>query len=101
MAILILQALISREKEHRYFIINRKYRSIQVSDSMRFPNTKLNIKSYNDHSEVSIKTSADNTLNDADLYADVYTLSDGVRIQFRPSSFVLNEKNGRLKNRVN
>lgn len=66
--------------------------SIQVSDSTRFPNTKLNIKSYNDHSEVSIKTSADNTLNDADLYADVYTLSDGARIQFRPSSFVLNNK---------
>lgn len=66
--------------------------SIQLGDSMRFPNTKLNIKSYNDHSEVSIKTSADNTLNDADLFADVYTLSDGVRIQFRPSSFVLNEK---------
>jgi hypothetical protein len=66
--------------------------SIQLSDSVRFPNTKLNIKSYNDHSEISIKTSADNTLNDADLYADVYTLSDGVRIQFRPSSFVLNEK---------
>ncbi|MEO8173051.1 MAG: translocation/assembly module TamB domain-containing protein, partial [Sediminibacterium sp.] len=66
--------------------------SIQVSDSMRFPNTKLNVKSYNDHSEVAIKTSADNTLNDADLFADVYTLPDGVRIQFRPSSFVLNEK---------
>ncbi len=66
--------------------------SIQLSDSLRFPNTKLNIKSYNDHSEVAIKTSADNTLNDADLYLDVYTLSDGARIQFRPSSFVLNEK---------
>jgi hypothetical protein len=66
--------------------------SIQVSDSLRFPNTRLNITSSNDHSVVSIKTSADNTLNDADLYADVYTLTDGARIQFRPSSFVLNEK---------
>jgi hypothetical protein len=66
--------------------------SIQVSDSIRFPNTRLNIVSSNDHSEVSIRTSADNTLNDADLYADVYTLSDGVRVQFRPSSFVLNDK---------
>jgi hypothetical protein len=66
--------------------------SIQASDSLRFPNTKLNIVSHNDHSVVSIRTSADNTLNDADLYADVYTLSDGMRIQLRPSSFVLNEK---------
>lgn len=66
--------------------------SIQVGDSLRFPNTKLNIISYNDHSVVSIKTSADNTLNDADLYADVFTYSDGVKVQFRPSSFVLNDK---------
>ncbi|MES2005033.1 MAG: hypothetical protein V4450_10960 [Bacteroidota bacterium] len=65
---------------------------IQVSDSLRFPNTRLHIVSQQDHSIVSIKTSADNTLNDADLYADVYTLSDGARIQFRPSSFVLNDK---------
>ena len=72
--------------------LNGTITSIQASDSLRFPNTKLNIVSYNDHSVVSIKTSADNTLNDADLYADVYTLSDGVRVQFRPSSFVLNEK---------
>ncbi len=66
--------------------------SVQASDSIRFPNTKLHVVSSNDHSEVSIKTSADNTLNDADLFADVYTLSDGVRVQFRPSSFVLNDK---------
>ena len=66
--------------------------SIQVSDSLHFPNTKLTIVSNNDHSIVSLKTSADNTLNDAELNADVYTLSDGARIQFRPSSFVLNDK---------
>ncbi len=80
---------------------------IQVSDSLRFPNTRLNIVSNQDHSIVSIKTSADNTLNDADLYADVYTLSDGARIQFRPSTFVLNdkkwsiEKSGELTLRTN
>ena len=66
--------------------------TIQATDSLRFPKTKLNIVSYNDHSVVSIKTSADNTLNDADLYADVYTLTDGVRVLFRPSTFVLNDK---------
>ncbi|NCI45868.1 translocation/assembly module TamB domain-containing protein [Sediminibacterium soli] len=66
--------------------------SVQATDSLRFPNTQFAIVSSNDHSEVSVKTSADNTLNDADLFADVYTLDDGVRVQFRPSSFVLNEK---------
>lgn len=64
----------------------------QVSDSLRFPNTRFNITSHQDHSVVSIRTSADNTLNDANLLADVYTLADGARIRFRPSSFVLNEK---------
>ncbi len=66
--------------------------STQVGDSLRFPNTRLNITSFQDHSVVSVKTSADNTLNEADLYADVYTMQDGVKVQFRPSSFVLNEK---------
>ncbi len=67
-------------------------KSIEVGDSLKLPNTLINIRSSEDHSLVSIKTSATNTLNDAALLADVYTLEDGVRVQFRPSSFVLNEK---------
>ena len=66
--------------------------SIQLSDSVYLPTTKINIKSANDYSIVHINTKANNTLNDADLVADVYTLEDGARIQFRPSSFVINEK---------
>jgi hypothetical protein len=66
--------------------------SIQLSDSMYLPSTKISINAANDHSVVSLKTSASNTLNDASLLADVYTLPDGVRVQFRPSTFVLNEK---------
>ena len=65
---------------------------MQINDSTYFPNTKLNIQSANDHSVVHIQTSANNTLNDAQLNADVYTLPDGVRIDFQPSSFVINEK---------
>lgn len=71
--------------------------SIVVGDSMRFPNTTFDVKASNDHSIVSITTSADNTLNDANLNADIYTLSDGVRVQFRPSSFVLNTKKWNLE----
>lgn len=63
---------------------------MQVSDSMFFPNSTLTIVSSNDHSIVSILTSANETLNEASLNADVYTMNDGVRINFRPSSFVLN-----------
>lgn len=65
---------------------------MQISDSTYFPNTKLSIQSQNDHSVVHMQTSANNTLNDAQLNADVYTLPDGVRVDFQPSSFVINEK---------
>jgi hypothetical protein len=71
--------------------------SITIGDSLRFPNTKFSVKAKDDHSVVSIITSADNTLNDANLNADIYTLPDGVRIQFQPSSFVLNTKKWNLE----
>jgi hypothetical protein len=71
--------------------------SINMGDSLRFPNTRLSVVARGDHSVVSIQTSADNTFNDAYLNADVYSLQDGVRIQFRPSSFVLNSKKWNLE----
>ncbi|GGH74461.1 hypothetical protein HNQ91_004795 [Filimonas zeae] len=64
-----------------------------IGDSLFFPNTTLNIQSEKDHSAIAIKTSANSTLNNAELNADVYTLEDGVRINFQPSSFVVNDKN--------
>ena len=72
--------------------LNGTVDKMQINDSTYFPNTKLNIQSANDHSVVHIQTSANNTLNDAQLNADVYTLPDGVRIDFQPSSFIINEK---------
>lgn len=71
--------------------------SVQVSDSLSFPNSHFSVKASNDHSFVSLKTSASNTLNEADLNADVFTLKDGVRIKFDPSSFILNEKKWHLE----
>ncbi|QEC68516.1 hypothetical protein FRZ67_14825 [Panacibacter ginsenosidivorans] len=69
---------------------------IYIGDSLFFPNTYLNILSANDHSGVHISTSASETLNNADLNADVVTLEDGVRINFQPSSFVVNTKKWEL-----
>ena len=66
--------------------------SVQASDSLSFPNSRFTVKASNDHSFVSLKTSASNTLNEADLNADVYTMKDGVRVKFDPSSFILNDK---------
>lgn len=72
--------------------LNGDISSIQLSDSFHLPNSHFDIISANDHSLVSIKASADNTINDATLLADVYTIQDGVRIHMRPSTFVINEK---------
>lgn len=69
-----------------------------VSDSMYFPNTRISINSANDLSHVLIATSANTTLNDAQLDADVRTLPEGVSITFHPSSFVLNNKKWNLQN---
>ena len=70
---------------------------VYAGDSLFFPNSHLNIHSSNNHSTVHLSTSANETLNDADLNADVFTLEDGVRIKFQPSSFVLNTKKWQLE----
>ena len=71
--------------------------SFELSDSLMFPQIHLSVKAANDHSIVSLKTNTGNTFNEANINADVYTLSDGVRIHFNPSSFILNEKNWSLE----
>lgn len=72
--------------------VNGNVDLITLGDSLYFPNTKLNIESSNDISQVSIKTKANNTLNEADLNATVQTLEDGVQINFKPSAFVINDE---------
>lgn len=71
--------------------------NIKVGDSLNFPNSTVHIKSANDHSIINIETKADNTLNEALLNADLYTLEDGIRLHFNPSSFVLNQKKWNLE----
>lgn len=66
--------------------------NIEIGDSLSLPNSIITISSQKDHSIVGIKTKTLNKQNSADILADVYTLSDGARIQFRPSAFTLNEK---------
>lgn len=63
-----------------------------IGDSLFFPNTSLAINSEKDHSVIKMTTSANTTLNSVELNADVFTLEDGVRINFQPSSFVVNNK---------
>jgi TamB, inner membrane protein subunit of TAM complex len=65
---------------------------VVINDSLHFPNTKILIGSHKDLSDVSIKTAASKTLNEADLSVRLQTLSDGFKVYFNPSSFVINEK---------
>ncbi len=71
---------------------------IYLSDSMYFPNTKISVQSANDFSHIKISTRANATLNDAELDADLHTMTDGLKINFHPSSFVLNDKKWNLEN---
>ncbi|MDB5190800.1 MAG: hypothetical protein JWQ96_363, partial [Segetibacter sp.] len=81
--------------------------NIYVADSTNFPNTHIKIVSQKDESQVSIQTKANNTLNELNLNAGVTTYTDGVKINFNPSDFVINdkrwtlEKEGRIEIRKN
>ncbi len=66
--------------------------NIQVGDSTNFPNTNIQIVSQKDLSEVSIKTKANNTLNELNLNAALTSYTDGIKINFNPSDFVINDK---------
>ena len=70
---------------------------ITISDSFHLPATKLVIKSLNDVSDISIKTSASKTLGDAAINARVRTMSDGFNVYFFPSSFIINDKKWELE----
>jgi hypothetical protein len=65
---------------------------IAINDSIHFPSTNLVFSSHNDISKISLTTSATQTLNNASLNAQVQTMANGVKIDFLPSSFVINDK---------
>ncbi len=73
-------------------ILSTSINNIEIGDSISLPNSTITISSKKDHSVVGINTKTLNKQNSAAIAADVYTLSDGVKIQFRPSVFTLNEK---------
>lgn len=66
---------------------------VYVNDSLHFPGSTIKIGSANDLSKVTIKTSASQTLNTANISAQVQTMPKGVRIIFNESTFDVNGKN--------
>jgi hypothetical protein len=71
--------------------------TIVVNDSLQFPSTTITVLSAGDVSDFSINTSANQTINAANLSASIKHLQDGIKIQFRPSTIVLNEKTWRIE----
>jgi TamB, inner membrane protein subunit of TAM complex len=72
--------------------INAKVADIYVNDSLHFPSTRVQLTSFNDLSKIQIRTSANQTLNAANISAQVQTLANGIHIRFSPSSFDINSK---------
>lgn len=77
--------------------MNAQAGTIIVNDSLQFPSTTLDILSSGDVSNISLSTSANQTINSASLSASITNLTDGVKIQFHPSTIVLNEKTWRIE----
>ena len=65
---------------------------IWLNDSLHFPTTHIQLRSSNDLSGIQIITSANQTLNSANISAQVQTLPEGVRVKFDPSTFDINSK---------
>lgn len=65
---------------------------VQLSDSLHFPSTHIRLRSSNDQSYVQVTTSANQTLNSANISARVQTLPNGVHVTFDPSTVDINSK---------
>jgi hypothetical protein len=72
--------------------LNGSIQNVIVNDSINLPNTNFNVIAQNDSSKIKISTAANQAVSKADLNASVITYSDGVKINFDTSSFVLNTK---------
>ena len=70
---------------------------VAISDSLHLPSTNLVFTSFHDTSNISIKTSASKTVSDAAINARLLTMSDGIKIHFFPSSFIINDKKWQLE----
>ncbi|MFL5809596.1 MAG: translocation/assembly module TamB domain-containing protein [Flavisolibacter sp.] len=73
-------------------ILTGQVANAQVADSLFFPQTNFSIQAQNDVSDITINTSSNQAINQANLAAQIQTFSDGAIVLFRPSTFVLNGK---------
>ncbi|NOU39240.1 MAG: hypothetical protein HOO89_11030 [Ferruginibacter sp.] len=77
-------------------VANVEVEDIVINDSMHLPNSQLQIIANNDISLIKLNTSASKIFGNAELNASIQTLSDGVKIHFYPSSFIINKNKWQL-----
>jgi hypothetical protein len=70
--------------------------NISITDSFQFPKSNIRLAVSNDISVIKLNTTASKILGNAELNASVQTMSDGVKINFFPSSFIINDKKWQL-----
>jgi hypothetical protein len=68
-----------------------------VSDSLIFPETTFRLEAQNDITDFNINTTANQTINSANLSAQIKTFANGASVLFNPSTFVLNGKTWSLE----
>lgn len=87
-------------------MLEARTNTITVNDSATIPSAVVKITAHNDVSRVTI-SSAGNTIHNAQVNALVTTYNNGLKIEFEPSSFIINgktwtiDKNGVLEFRKN
>ena len=69
---------------------------IKLDDSLTLPFSTLKINTRNDVSDLNLTTSASKIFGNAELNASITSLDEGVRINFSPSTFVINNKKWQL-----
>jgi hypothetical protein len=66
--------------------------NIHLSDSVNIPHVAFRVNAHEDTSRVQISTGASQAIRQADINGNVLTYNNGVKIEFDPSSFVVNGK---------
>ncbi|MFM7710714.1 MAG: hypothetical protein ACKO5C_07330, partial [Ferruginibacter sp.] len=82
----------SSNNEHDTLLTEVQFTDLHLDDSLYFTNANVRIESNNDIHDIQLDTRYKNTGNSATLHSKIHTLANGYDIQFKPSSFILNNK---------
>jgi hypothetical protein len=81
--------------------LNGSIDEVKFNDSLRLPHTDFTISAANDTGSLVLKTSATQTVKDANLRARFLTSRDGFTITFQPSTVMLNDKTWTIEDESN